>query len=122
MTLAAPLAPPAAAEPVAVPSGQPVELIEMRWDAPVEGALWLRLRFLAPQIGTEFSFAQVESDFAHLCRTVGLPLIDREGRAVELIIVSLSDRPLPFGQTDPKAVQFFESFRPRDETCLWEPF
>ena len=110
------------ANSVAVPSGQSVELIEMRWDAPVEGALWLRLRFLAPQIGTEFSFTQVENDLAHLCRTVGLPLVDREGRVVELIIVSLSDRPLPFGQTDPQAVQFFESFRPEGKTCTWEPF
>ncbi len=109
----------AGAAPIAVPSGLRVELIETLWDE--QGGLWLRLRFLAPDIAVS-GFERVQPDFRHLCETVALPLIARDGRAVDLIVISYSDRVLKLGQSDPEAVQFFEAFRPDGTACAWEAF
>ena len=108
---------PAVAEPLSVPSGQPLELIEALWD--FSDAPALRLRLLAPEIGTVRDFAAVEADFLHLCRTLALPLLTAD-RADYLIIINLLDRPVPFGTTDPEATQFFEAYRAQDGDCIWE--
>ena len=38
------------------------------------------------------------------------------------IVISLSDRPVPFGEAAPDATQFFEAFALQDGTCIWEMF
>ncbi|PWE33709.1 acetolactate synthase [Maritimibacter sp. 55A14] len=125
MLLAALAAGPATAEGKSydVPSGQPVSLLEAIWE---DGAAApLRLRFLAPRIAQAdggITFAEAESDLAHLCKTVALPLIAEAGRTPARVIVSLSDRAVPHGQADPEATQFFEAFRPEDGRCIWEAF
>jgi hypothetical protein len=111
---------PAWADPVPVPSGQPVEFIEAFWDLADESQPTLRLRLLAPEIGTAREFAEVEGDFPVLCQTLGLPNVPPE-RDGALIVVSLADRPVPFGTFDPEATQFFEGFRAVSGTCEWEP-
>jgi Family of unknown function (DUF6497) len=34
----------------------------------------------------------------------------------------MSDRVVPFGQTDPEATQFFEAYSLQGDTCVWEMF
>jgi hypothetical protein len=111
---------PAWADAVPVPSGQTVELIEAFWDLTGESRPTLRLRLLAPEIGTSRDFAEIEMDFPVICQTLGAPNVppDRDGA---LIVVSLTDRPVPFGTFDPDATQFFEGFRAVNGTCIWEP-
>ena len=38
----------------------------------------------------------------------------------DMIVVSLADRETEFGQSDPDVTQFFEAYRPVDNTCIWE--
>jgi hypothetical protein len=111
---------PAWADAVPVPSGQKVELIEAFWDLADETTPTLRLRFLAPEIGDGRTHAEVEKDFPYLCQTLALPSVPPE-RDGALIVLSLSDRPVPFGTFDPDATQFFEGFRADSGSCVWEP-
>ena len=114
---------PATAETYTVPSGQPVTLGDVIWDE-VDGT-WLRLRFLAPGIardGASPGFETVGADLLHLCETVGLALLEHDGREVERIVVSLADREVPFGTSDAEATQYFDAFRPQAGRCIWEAF
>ena len=116
------LAGSALADGVAVPSGQPVTLIEVLAEAQPDG-LWLRLRFLAPQIAAEGAdFAVATTDMLHLCRAHGLPLLKSDYPDAMRIVVSLSDRRLEFGVSDPDATQFFEAYQPQSGDCIWEEF
>ena len=38
------------------------------------------------------------------------------------IVISLSDRAVPFGEADPEATQFFEAYRVEGGACIWEMF
>jgi hypothetical protein len=111
---------PAWAQPVTVPSGQSLEFIEAFWDLTEESNPTLRLRFLAPEIGGARGFAEIEKDFPLLCQTLGVPNVPPE-RDGALIVLSFSDRPVPFGTFDPEATQFFEGFRADSGKCIWEP-
>ena len=110
---------PASAQPVSAPSGQPLEIIELFWDLGDEEEAVLRIRLLAPEIGRGRTFAEIEPDFLHLCRTEGLPRVtaDREN---SLIVVNMLDRPVAFGTIDPNATQFFEAFRAEGGDCVWQ--
>ena len=44
------------------------------------------------------------------------------GPAPEQIVISLSDRAVPFGESAPDVVQFFESYRIENDICVWEMF
>ncbi|MBK5928207.1 DUF6497 family protein [Rhodobaculum claviforme] len=106
-----------------VPSRQPVTLQEAFWEEQADGALWLRLRFIAPRIGSapgEYGFDLVEWDMVHLCETLGLPWADAAG--AELIVVSLAAEAVEFGAQTPDVAQFFEAYRPEDGECLWEEY
>ncbi len=111
---------PAAA--IDVPSGQPVELWEVLVDM-VEAETWLRFRFLAPQIardGGGISFAQAEDDLAFLCNDVALPYMRDYTLDGDVIVISLLDRTVDFGASDPDATQFIDVFRPENGSCIWE--
>lgn len=116
----------AGAEPaaIAVPSGQPVTLAEVLLDdAP--GETWARFRFVAPQIarrGGSVSHEQAAPDMDHLCAGLALPYLAEQGLAPARVVISLSDRLLPFGTQDAEATQFFEAYRPEGATCIWEAF
>lgn len=109
---------------MSVPSGQPVTLEEVLLDeAP--GAPWLRLRFLAPGIAPAGGAVDPEAaalDMDHLCREVAVPYVLHHGLAPERVVVSLADRILPFGVSDPETTQFFELYRIEDAACIWEAF
>lgn len=107
-----------------VPSGQSVTLNEVLIDE-VGAEAWLRFRFLAPQIAQgadAVTYAQAEPDFVALCDTVALPYLAEYDLTADVIVVSLMDREVPFGQADPEATQFFETFRLENGACVWQEF
>ncbi len=78
-----------------------------------------RFRFVMPGLG---AFAAVEGEFERLCAEVALPEIAAEGWDVRSVVISIADRELTFGATDPAAVQFFDGFSVVGGACVWEPF
>lgn len=107
-----------------VPSGQSVTLTEVLQDV-VSGEEWLRMRFVAPEIGNNngnLGFTAVGADIQHLCENVGLPYLVEYSLTPSVVVISLMDRPVEFGATDPDAKQYFEAFRIENDTCVLEPF
>ncbi|UWR98847.1 hypothetical protein K4L03_10435 [Phaeobacter inhibens] len=112
------------AVPLDVPSGQSVNLHEVLLDETT-GELWVRFRFLAPQIARDLAgitYEQAAPDMDHLCQTLALAYLRQHQLAPARVVISLSDREVPFGQADAAATQFFESYRPVGDNCIWEAF
>ena len=112
---------------LALPSGQVVTLQDVIWNAPGPSGLTLRFRFIAPAIaetdtGPGVDFDTAAGDMAWLCQSYALPRLSALGPKPAQIIISLSDRPLRFGEAAPDVVQFFEAYRPEGDTCIWEQF
>ncbi len=106
---------------IPVPSAQPVTLSEVLLDdAP--GALWARFRFVAPEIAKDGDPDARAADIDYLCTEVAVPYLRLYEIAPERVVVSLSDRVLPFGSSEPEATQFFETYRVEDNACVWEGF
>lgn len=120
LALALAIAAPALGQPaeIALPSGRvvtPHDVIE-RGDA-------VRFRFLEPDLATVIDFvpyAALEADMRSLCETFALVRLD--GAAPAQIVISIMDRPVPFGTPDPDAAQVFEAYRPEGDSCIWEGF
>lgn len=116
--------PAAAQTAVAVPSGQPVTLSEVLLDdAP--GEVWARFRFVAPDIARDkglIDYDTAAGDIDHLCQKLAIPYLDHHGLTVARIVISLSDRVVEFGVSNPEATQFFEAFRQDYGRCIWEEF
>ena len=112
--------------PIPVPSGQKVTLLETIWNERGPGGLAIRFRFLAPAISKEtgtITSDQAEADMMALCRDYALTRIgDATGPTPGQIIISLSDRPVPFGESHPEATQFFNSYDLTDGDCVWSLF
>jgi len=107
-----------------VPSGQVVTLREILIDEAT-GATWLRFRFLAPaiaRVGGAVTPVAAAQDMDHLCREIAAPYAEAQGLTPERVVISLSDRDLAFGETNPDATQFFDVFRLEDGLCIWEEF
>jgi hypothetical protein len=114
---------PEAAEAIELPSGQVVTLIDVIWNEPGPGGLTSRFRFLAPEIAAEkgrIGFEEAVADMAHLCQDYALPRVSGNQPAPQQIIITLSDRPVVFGEAAPDATQFFEAYRIEDGLCIWE--
>lgn len=109
---------------VEVPSGQSVTLQEVVWNAPGTDGLATRFLFVAPAIapGGGIDFDTASTDMQHLCDAFALPRVKDNTPPPEQIVISLSDRPVPFGQSAPEATQFFESYSIQDGVCTWEMF
>ncbi len=109
---------------IAVPSGQPVTLLEVLTDQPGQG-LTYRFRFVAPEISREKGqpdFELIGRDLEHLCNAYALPRIAEGGPVPNQIVISIADRPTVFGEPDPQVTQFFEAYSIEDDACTWEPF
>jgi len=107
---------------LSVPSGQFVELDEVLLDNN-PGELWLRFRFLAPKIGDSvgrIGYDVAAADMAHLCQTLVIPYVAHHQLQPARVVISLSDRPVEFGRSDPDATQYFEAFRLQKSVCIWE--
>jgi len=110
---------------IIVPSGQPVTLHEVIWNAQGPEGLTLRFRFLAPQIARDsgtVDFNTAAGDMQALCENYALPRIAAHGPVPAQVIISLSDAPVPFGEARPEATQFFEAFTIKDGNCIWDAF
>ena len=115
----------AVAQQVTLPSGLQAALHDVVVDE-VGSETWLRMRFIAPQLDPTAqdaaSFADIEADFTAICSKLGGPYAARHGLAPDKIVVSLADRAVAFGTTDPAATQYFEQFRWDGADCIWESF
>jgi hypothetical protein len=110
---------------VPVPSGQAVRLLDVVLNAPGPDEVAARFRFVAPAIakdGGEIDFETASADMAHLCQTYALPKLAELGPVPTQIIISFSDRAVPFGEAAPDATQFFEAYRVEGDACIWEAF
>ena len=110
--------------PFLTPSGQSVTLSEVLLDDN-PGTLWVRFRFLAPGIARAAGSvdpADAAADMQHLCDAVAVGYLAEHGLSPERVVISLSDRVVPFGQADADATQFFELFSLQDGACIWEEF
>jgi len=107
-----------------VPSGQPVTLGEVLID-DATGELLVRFRFIAPNIGDgpeQVTYEISSGDMDYLCRFLVLPYLTQYDLQPSRVVISLSDRPVPFGATDPDATQYFDAYRPENASCIWEAF
>lgn len=114
---------PAEESLIPVPSGQPVTLQDVIWNVPGPEGLAVRFRFVAPDIARETGSVPYEvaaEDILHLCQTYALPRLTEMGPQPTQVIISLSDQPVPFGESAPDATQFFEAFTHQDGVCIWE--
>jgi len=112
-------------EEIAVPSGQKVTLLEVISNVPGPEGLTVRFRFLAPAIAKDGGTVDAEAaslDMDHLCQAYALDRIASIGPAPAQIIISMSDRDVPFGETRPDATQLFNAYSIADGTCVWEMF
>ena len=112
-------------EAIEVPSGQEITLLDVIWNVPGPDGMATRFRFLAPAIArgaglVDFDIAA--ADMSHLCQEFALPKVTGSALLPSQIIISLSDRAVPFGETDPDATQFFEAYRLENGACIWEVF
>lgn len=108
-----------------VPSGQPITFHDTVSGEPGAAGLTLRFRFLAPQIardGDAMPFVTAEADMEHLCETYALPRLPEMGPQAGQIVITLMDRPVPFGTVMPEATQFFEAYRPEGDRCVLAGF
>lgn len=129
--LAAFAATPALAAPVgaegaiALPSGREVTFHDVIWGEPGPTGLTVRFRFIEPDLATVIKstpYDELEADMRALCEDFALGRIANIGPQPAQIVVSISDRPVAFGEADPEAAQVFEAYRPEGDTCIWEPF
>jgi Family of unknown function (DUF6497) len=113
-----------AQQALTVPSGQPITLGEVLIDDR-PGATWIRFRFVAPQIGNDagqIDYETSSADIDYLCEALVLPYLAQYDLTPARVVISLSDRSVPFGTSDPDATQFFESYSPDKTGCIWEAF
>lgn len=108
------------ASDVSLTSGHAVELIEViHEDAPIVS----RFRFLNEGIASQgLSFEDIEPDLHELCERYALPRLAEEQRLPEQVVISISDRILPFGEISPDATQYFDAFTIEGARCMWEQF
>jgi hypothetical protein len=110
---------------IPVPSGQPVSLQEVVWNVPGPDGMTLRFRFIAPEIarnGGSVDYDTASADMVYLCTHYALPKLAQYGPQPTQIVISLSDRDVPFGETTPEATQYFDAYSYQDGACIWEMF
>ena len=116
---------PVAPDGIVPPSGQAISFLETVQSAPGTGGLTVRFRFLAPGIakaGGSVDAEVAQADMLWLCDTYALPRLAQGGPVPAQIVISLSDRAVPFGEAAPDVTKFFEAYRVEDGNCVWEPF
>jgi hypothetical protein len=110
---------------VAVPSGQAVTFQDLVLNAPGTGDAVARFRFVAPAIAKSGGTVDPETasaDMAALCANFALARIGAITPAPSQIIISFSDKPVPFGEATPDVTQFFEAYSIKNNACIWEAF
>ncbi|KCV81649.1 hypothetical protein ATO10_12072 [Actibacterium atlanticum] len=113
--------PAAAQAAIEVPSGRALSHHDVIMDAPGASGVTARYRFIAPGLLPE-DVAALGDDIQYLCDQFVLPRLQGSDQQVAHIVISVSDRVLPFGEAAPHATQVFEAFRVEDGLCIWEGF
>lgn len=111
--------------PIAVPSGQAVVLQDIIWNSEGPEGPAPRFRFVAPAIardGGSIGFDLAEADLLELCQNYARTALAEKGMAAPLVLLSIADRAVEFGTSDPEATQYFEAFRIEGDTCVREIF
>ncbi|HEY6918301.1 MAG TPA: DUF6497 family protein, partial [Tabrizicola sp.] len=106
---------------VEVPSGRELSLIDVITNAPGPAGAAARFRFLAPGLTT----ADVEGSIADMqvvCDSFARGRTEGMVPEPQQIIITFMSAAVPFGEPAPDVVQFFESFRIENDTCVWEAF
>lgn len=104
---------------VEVPSGLAVHWQDTIQNERSAAGLAYRFRFVAPGL---VDSTDATEDMEALCNSFALPRLPATGPMPEQVIISISDRPVEFGETAPEVTQFFEAFRIEDGRCVWELF
>lgn len=104
---------------IAVPSGRQVQFLDVITNAPGAEGATARFRFVVPGLQQDEDWAE---DMQALCDSYALPRIEGMVPAPQQIVISLADRELPFGESMPDAVQFFEAYSVENASCMWEMF
>lgn len=110
---------------ITVPSGQMVTFLDVILNAPGPEGMAARFRFVAPAIAKEggtVNFETASADMVHLCESFALQRIAEFGPKPSQIIISLSDKAVPFGEAAPDVTQFFEAYKIEGDACIWEAF
>lgn len=110
---------------ISVPSGQSVTLQDIIWNSAGPAGPVARFRFVAPAIARaqgKISADQVAADLQHLCENVVLGKLAEMGDLPPNVMVSIADRAVSFGETQPEATQYFESYRIDGVHCISELF
>lgn len=96
-------------------------LWQVLWER-IEGAETQAVfRFIAPGLGgVAPEIATADLDW--LCETHAAPVAGLTYARSDTVVLTLMDRPVPRGETDPEAVQFFGAYRIEDGACLPEEF
>lgn len=111
----------AAGPTVEVPSGRTLSLIDVITNAPGPAGAAARFRFLAPGLAPE-EVEAAAADMQVVCDSFALERTDGMVPEPQQIIITFMSAEVPFGEAAPDVVQFFESFRIENGTCLWEVF
>lgn len=110
---------------IAVPSNQAVTLLDIIWNSTGPEGPAPRFRFVAPAIAREggsMTFEAAEADLQHLCESFALAKLAEKGISAPMVLLSLADRAVEFGISDPEATQYFEAFSIDGSTCSREIF
>jgi hypothetical protein len=110
---------------IALPSGRSVTFNDVIWGEPGPAGLTVRFRFIEPGVEeaiADMDYVDIEADMAYLCETYALARISDTGPQPSQVMISISDRPVEFGEADPDATQIFEAYRRDGDACIWEGF
>ncbi len=108
------------AQSFTAPSGLSVEVAEVVLE---DATGFARFRFVAAALGAQgATAADTQFDFQWICETFAVPALAAQGWTAEQIIVSISDRPLAFGTSDPEVTQYFAGFTTDGAACTEELF
>lgn len=109
----------------ALPSGQALVLWEVVWER-VEGAgTQAVFRFIAPGIARDGGTVDADAAFADLdwlCATHAVPVATLPAARADTVVVTLMDRPVARGATNPDATQYFGVYTVKSGKCSPEDF
>ncbi len=105
----------------AVPSGQPLVLWEVVWERIEGTGTQAVFRFIAPGVardGGEVDAEAALADLDWLCGSHAVPIAGLPAARAQTVVVTLMDRPVPRGATDPDATQYFGLYVIEDGRCV----
>lgn len=104
---------------ITVPSGREVRFLDVISNAPGPQGATARFRFVVPGLQTG---EDASADMEALCNSYALPRVSGNVPAPQQIVIVFADQAVPFGETAPDTVQFFEAYGLKNGACIWEVF